>query len=325
MKNSDKKIRNAAVLLLSALLFTACGRDGAKEEDGSTEPPETVQEETGGEFQVREITVPVEGLSREYRFLYLSDTHMIVPSEEDSEEIAGNAAPRLELFKDKDGSPSAARFPEWVDYANEQKVDMVLFGGDMIDYPSDANLQFLQENLQNLQMPYLYAMGNHDWTYPWEYMTEEGRKKYRPLFDSMMEGDAAARIVELEELVLLTVDNSSNQVDPQALEKAGEAYGKGKPVLALVHVPFSTDALIGAASQVWQSPVSIGYGSEGGGIVPDAASAAFYELLTSEESTTAAVLAGHVHFYHEDLLEGRVKQYTADAGYQGAGMLITVK
>ena len=38
-----------------------------------------------------------------------------------------------------------------------------LLGGDVIDFPSQGNLSFLEKNLEMLEMPYLYVPGNHDW------------------------------------------------------------------------------------------------------------------------------------------------------------------
>ncbi len=60
-------------------------------------------------------------------------------------------------------------------------MDAVLLGGDTIDFPSKANINYLQECLSDLSVPYMYVNGNHDWTYPWEYMTDYGKSEYLPL------------------------------------------------------------------------------------------------------------------------------------------------
>lgn len=272
-------------------------------------------------FSVTQKTIAIPGLSKEYTFLYLSDTHVIQLDGSESEQITDNALPRMPLFVDKNNISSAERFPEWIDYANVSAVDMMLFGGDIIDFPSDANLNLLKENISNLNMPYIYTLGNHDWTYPWDYMTPEGRAAYRPLFHAFTKDNPAASVTEYEELVILSVDNSSNQIDPEALSVVDEALALEKPTIVIAHVPFSTDSLLEKAKNVWKSPVSIGMADKGG-IFPDANTLAFQEKILAEDSPVICVLSGHVHFADTSMLNDNVTQIIAGAGYNGEGILL---
>ena len=282
---------------------------------------DTGEETASCSFSIREKTISIPGLENEYTFLYLSDTHVIYLDGSESSQITQNALPRMELFQDGNGVSSSVRFSEWMHYANEQEVDMMLFGGDIIDFPSEANLNLLSENLSALQMPYVYTLGNHDWTYPWDYMTPEGRATYRPLFDPFNHGNPAASITEYEELVILSVDNSSNQIDAEALPIVDEALAIGKPVIVIAHVPFSTDSILKKASSVWKSPVSIGM-SDKKGIYPDANTLVFQEKILAEDSPVVCVLSGHVHFADESQLNDSVVQIVGGAGYQGEAVLL---
>lgn len=273
---------------------------------------------------IKEV-ITIDGVSGEYDLLFLTDTHMVVNSSEDSEQIAANAAERAPQFVDDKGVSSKLQFPAWMEYAEVQQMDAVLLGGDIIDFPSKGSLEHLQKNLNKLSMPYLYTLGNHDWTFPWEYMTEKGKEEYLPLLEPMMQGNTAISRLDIGELTIVSVDNSANQVNVEALQIYEEILAEGRPTIVMVHVPFMTQSVLGKAKEVWPSPVVIGGGNYGG-IYPNDASEAFVELTTEEDSPVVAVLAGHVHFYDKDEIYGEkpVLQLVGDAGFKRQGMLIHV-
>lgn len=278
------------------------------------------------EQNITEETFVVEGLEQDYDLLFLTDTHMVVSTSDDTEQIAVNAAERGPQFVDEEGISSALQFSAWMEYAAEQQVDAVLLGGDIIDFPSTGLLEHLQQNLNTLEMPYIYTPGNHDWTYPWEYMTEKGKAEYLPLLEPMMQGNTVIQRLDIGELTVVAVDNSAGQVNSAALDTYSEILSEGRPTIVLVHVPFLTQSVLTKAREVWPSGVVIGGGNYGG-IYPDDASTAFVELTTAADSPVVAVLAGHVHFYDKDYMEGEknVLQLVGDAGFKRQGMRIRVR
>lgn len=323
-------------LCIAACFFTGCSLGAANNDETQVEEsasvsgilPETdavsdTEVPSSFSMTVSEKNVTVPNLKRDYTFLYLSDTHMIYLNGDEPEEVTDNAMPRTELFKDSEGIFSYERFPEWMDYANQTAVDMVLLGGDIIDFPSEANLSLLRKNLQTLKMPYVYALGNHDWTYPWDYMTPAGRETYRPLFHEFTKDSPAASVTEYEELVILSVDNSSNQVDSEALSVTDYALELGKPVIVVLHVPFSTESLLETAAGVWNSPVSVGMADKGG-IYPDANTLSFQYKILAADSPVICVLGGHVHFTDTSSLTDSIVQIVGDAGYKGIGTLLRI-
>ena len=315
-------------LLLAGILMGCSKKDVPQTSDTLLAPSDvettaSFEAESATSLDITEKKITVPSLTKEYTFLYFSDTHMIYLDGTESEQITENALPRMQLFVDSDGIASADRFPKWIEYANEKTVDMVLFGGDMIDFPSDTNLNLLRENISNLKMPYVYTLGNHDWTYPWDYMTAEGRETYRPLFNDYTQNNPSASITEYEELVILSVDNSSNQIDPAALAIVDEALALQKPVIVIAHVPFSTESVLEKAKDVWNSPVSIGMADKGG-IFPDANTLAFQEKILTENTPVFCILSGHVHFADESKLNDNVTQIIAGAGYNKEGVLLRI-
>ena len=255
----------------------------------------------------------------------MTDTHAIVQSQGASEQEAANEEARYPTFFNEEGVPSAEQFPEWVRYANENGVDAVLLGGDIIDTPSEANLRWLEEQLGRLDMPYLYVNGNHDWTYPWEYMTEAGKAAYLPLLEPFMQDDTAIHTLDFGEFTVVGIDDSPGQVDGGVFPAYEEILEEGRPVIVLAHVPFMTQSVLGKAREAWSSPVVIGAGNYGG-IYPNEDSERFVSLTTAASSPVELVLAGHVHFYDRDVIEGerQVLQLVGGAGFRGEAILIHV-
>lgn len=318
MKNKSKTIcilsGIAVICILLCLFIAKLYRDKTNTVEVSIEQDHILEE-----------YLVIEGLEGEYELLFITDTHVIVRAEDDSEQVKENAESRYPGFFDAAGVSSAEQFPYWMEYANEQEVDAVLFGGDIIDYPSEANVAFLNENVSGLQMPYLYTLGNHDWTYPWEYMTETAQTEYRPMLESVIKEDGVVQTLDMGEFLIVSVDNSSNQVSKEALDAYLTVLEAGKPVIVVTHVPFMTQSVLGRAREVWSSPVVIGAGNYGG-IYPSEESVAFVEATTAEDSPVVAVLAGHVHFYDKDYIEGEkpVIQIVGNAGYVRSGIVLHI-
>lgn len=304
-----------AFAVITAAIFTSAAMSGCGRAGGSAD----------WEKHITEETVRLEGIQGEYTFLFLTDTHVIVRDQAASEQETANEEARYPGFASEEGVPSAEQFPEWIRYANENQVDAVLLGGDIIDTPSEANLGWLEEQLSGLDMPYLYVNGNHDWTYPWEYMTEAGKETYLPLLEPFMNGNTSIQTLDFGEFTIVGIDDSPGQVDKGVFPAYEELLAKDRPIIVLAHVPFITQSVLGRAREVWSSPVVIGAGNYGG-IYPNDESAKFMSLTTAASSQVELVLAGHVHFYDRDVIEGEkeVLQLVGGAGYQGNAVLVHV-
>ena len=266
-----------------------------------------------------EIFLP--GLEEEYDLLFLTDTHVVVMSEEDTTREKASAGERKEQFQNEEGVYSEQQFGDWMDYAKEMQPDAVLLGGDIIDSPSAGNVVFLEMELGKLQVPYLYTPGNHDWTYEWDYMTENAVEEYLPRLEQFMNDSPALQSLDVGELRIIAVDNSTNQVAEGILEEYEKLLQTERKVIVMLHVPLITQSVLTQAKEVWESPVVLGGGNYGG-IYPNETSQKFLELTTAADSPVELVLAGHVHFYDKDYIDGekKVLQIVGAAGYQGQGI-----
>ena len=308
-----------------AVLLTGCANKEEEVKEPETEN-EMIQEESSEELVVEEVaeTIPknllsfderkihIPELESDYEIWFLADSHVIVENGSEDEQTAAYAAERKPGFAHESGYTSDLIFSQFIDMANEDKPDLVLFGGDIIDFPSDANVAFLKSELERLEVPYMMTYGNHDWTFPWEYMTEEGKAKYRPMLEEMMAGNC----LELTDLVVVSIDNSSNQAEAESLSVLEQAYTLGKPVVLLQHVPFSTEELIAKAKENWANPVTLGMQVHGG-IAPNDVSKKVWDMAHEENSLIKAVLAGHVHFDYEEALSESTVEVITEAAFKG--------
>lgn len=306
-------------LLISFCLLNGCGKEIEEDSIGMKEFGNILE----WEMNVTEEVIEIPGLTEEYTFLYVTDTHIVVLGELDSDKVEVYADVRFDEFQNEEDVSSAEQFEEWIFYANEHQVDGLLLGGDIIDYPSAANVEHLEENLEELTVPYLYALGNHDWTFPWEYMTQYGEETYLPMLEPYMQSDSSIHELEFDEIIIVAVDNSANQIAPEAMEEYKQILQKGKPVIVMLHVPLLTQSVLTKAKEVWSSPVILGGGNYGG-IYPDETSTEFINLTTAENSPVVAVLAGHVHFYDKDMVNEQIVQIVGDAGFKGEAIKIIV-
>ncbi|MCM1090921.1 MAG: metallophosphoesterase [Muribaculum sp.] len=267
----------------------------------------------------------LEDFQGEYDILFMTDFHVVIQDEADTPQVAELGAQRAQEFHNDEGVSAARQFSDWIDYANEQEVDAVFLGGDIIDYPSEGCLDFLKEQLQRLEMPYLYTPGNHDWTYPWEYMTEVGREEYLPELLPYTDGNVAIHTWETEDLLAIAVDDSPGQVSHEAMKRYAALLDTDKPVVVMAHVPFLTQSVLARAREEWDSGVVIGGGNYGG-IYENEDSERFIELTTAKDSPVELMLTGHVHFYDKDYIDGdkRILQLVGDDGYHGNAILLHI-
>jgi len=320
-------------IIMMAICLCACGTEEDISETQTGDTTVNTQEFPKAEDIITwdEKELIISDLNREYEIWFFADSHMTLCNDKEADEIKEYAAQRAPVFANEMGVSSDMIFSEFIDAANEEKPDMVLFGGDILDFPSEANVSFLKAELNRLTVPYLFTMGNHDWTFPWEYMTPQGSETYRPMLEEYMQGNfdenasfdvltvmsnSYANMVELEDMVLLSIDDSSNQVAVEALEAIEASYNLDKPIILMQHVPFSTENLIVRAKEDWGNPVTLGMQVHGG-IAPNEVSTDLWYKTHDDESPIKLVLAGHVHFSYEEELSETTTQIITDAAFKG--------
>lgn len=272
-------------------------------------------------------TVVIPGLTKEYTFLHVTDTHVSSFSDADKAgwtqtRIDYNTARRNAFMAN--GIYAEERFPLFFNYANQIGVDGMFLTGDLIDFPSEKNVSTLYANASSISGKPIFNLGNHDWNYSDDYMTPNAVATYKPLFTELCGGDTDLSVVEYDEFIIAAVDNSGDVVTDATVAKFFKLYEKNKPIILLLHVPLHADTLAPDVKAAWGGRnITMGIGAMGNDwqSVRD-----FYtSVCLSEDSPVVAVFAGHVHFNHEDSFPNGVKQYVTSAGYFGDCRLVTIK
>jgi DNA repair exonuclease SbcCD nuclease subunit len=211
-------------------------------------------------------------------------------------------------------------------YGEEISADLILMTGDIIDFPSEANLTLLKSCVDSCKVPVLYITGNHDWSYADDYHTENAAKTYLTRVDAISGASDHAAIYEDETVLVCAVDSGLDRIRPETLEAyltaARRAKATGKALLLALHVPVHAETLVEDTVRVWRQELTIGEGAFG---KDDPSTMAFYNAVAVEPDLSPdAVIAGHVHFDHEDVFPNGTPQYITDIACDGHCRVLTL-
>ena len=268
---------------------------------------------------VHEEVIEISGLKREFEIVFSADNHISLCDERD-QAVASKAKKRYEEFKCQDGSYADESFKSVISYIDSEKPDLVIFGGDMVDSAMYAGIDFVTEQLSELKVPYLYGMGNHDFEYGDEYFSDRAFSEYLPRFASITDIEKGYQTIEYDELSVMIADDYNNKISADALEELRRICKKGKPVILSIHVPIepaTSNSLWDMSKMIWgytpegMSKVLLGNRS----CIPDEVTAAFIDEITRDGSPVKVVMAGHIHFYHKDMLTENTVQLVAGPGF----------
>jgi len=215
--------------------------------------------------------------------------------------------------------------------AEEEKVDLILLGGDVVNFPCSKSVAWTVEALRRTGIPFVFTAGNHDWH-------EEGHPD-RPRYDDPRVPSLNSTLFPLIKASLIAptrtlhgrwphqgllygkttvngfdvlfFDNSNLQIDDEQLEFAhlhlAMAFESGTPVILLLHVPLYFSGTDLAVDQVcghplWGGATDPSYRIEQRPRWPDEgnlpSTGAFINLVKAHAAPAGpilAVLTGHIH------------------------------
>jgi len=262
--------------------------------------------------------IQVKGLKERYTFLHITDSHLSNFGPAETAERAEYGKWRVEMFS-KDGIVSEERFRTYVDFANQENVSAVLLTGDIVDFPSPENMTALKNMLAELKMPYIYALGNHDWSYFNDVFEEDANVQRRQQFRSLCGGDEDFHIKTIGELTFVVLDNTTNMYRPNTENRLREAVEQYNNIIILQHIPLYCETLHEDTVEYWKADLNLG----GKGTVLDDSADNVLKILTASP-TVKAIICGHLHFAHEDLLDGILPQYVTALSSYGAVTLFEI-
>lgn len=273
-------------------------------------------------FILDEEIIIVPGLQREYTFLVVNDVHIVLESDDIPEEYLGEVKGRYEMFVDGEGLHSSDLWLNLAGTLDSYQADAVLMAGDMMDFISEKNIECLKAGLNKIEAPYMYVRADHDYG---SWYNNIDNDSVRGLLESL-DGNPDYFTMELDELIIFGVNNSTSQISDNTLKEFTEVLAKGKPVLILTHVPFlptGDSSLAETSRQVRQDRV-LAWGLNCY-YWPHETTLEFMNLMLAEDSPVIGVVAGHLHFKNRSMLNERVVQIVQDPTYLGYVGVIRIK
>ncbi len=297
--------------------------ESEKLENEKTE--ETLQEPSY-HFIIEEVTIPIKNLSEPYDFAWVSDLHLI------ADHVAGPGMDGLyleeiaeryeELPVDQGGLHAEEIWPMLVQKLRTMDLDGIVFGGDMIDYCSEANVNALKKGLEQLQVPYLYIRADHDmgaW-YGGAVFLDRHAKRLQQSIDG---NNIEEKFWEFDDFIMIGVDYSNKDMPKNQMWMLEEQFNSGKPVIVLTHVPY--------LSQVDESLKKLSikvrnteYYWGGEHYQPNAETSEYLHMIYRDKSVVKQVLAGHLHASWDGMITGYVPQHIFGPAFEGHIGLIHV-
>ncbi len=275
-----------------------------------------------------ELCLP--GLRKPFTILQVSDLHMLAMTDEEAAAMPRHRydyiQPRIGLFSEGRLYPPECVLPAFGDCARKLGADLILMTGDLMDFPSDANISRLGEFIATSDTPVLYVTGNHDWSYADDYHTPHAEGIHLPRIYALSGTTGSTFVRETDDIVFIAVDNGLERIPAEAeaiyTEVARRARAAGKAVILTMHIPLVAKTLVEDTTRVWRRDICIGPNACG---ADDAATMSFYRLITeSADLAPDLVITGHLHFDHEDVFPNGVPQYVTNIASGGHSRLFTL-
>jgi len=259
-------------------------------------------------LQIEQAVVTLPSLRGEYHFWHFSDAHTAYAYPEDSDEDKALAKKQAECWS-TGGKLSTEVYEELLAEAKERRAELLLMAGDCVDYYSDSNLRYLSDHLHRTGIDVLYAHGNHEsGSYTVKYSDS---RMFYPQYRDLMGDTPDFQVRDFGQFLLIAVDNSDHNIRQEQLDKLKEQFARNLPILLVMHIPLSTEAIMPDMEAKWGKNPS--YFMLGTDAEPET-TREFCRMVMAENSPVAAVFAGHVHFMHQgEFAPGRI-QYTAAPG-----------
>ncbi|MBQ1947053.1 MAG: metallophosphoesterase [Clostridia bacterium] len=254
--------------------------------------------------------------TRAFSFGHITDSHLVFSDATDDERKTKNVESRRGCFENPSGLSIQTCFEEQTTFVKNE-CDFALFTGDILDFPAKTSLAFFRDTMKDI--PFLYAWGNHDWNYAWEHEDRALLPSRTALYASYGVENPEMRADEFGGVIFVGLNNTDYQFTEEECAFAEEQLKKGKDVIFYFHIPLYAKTLCPDVVSYWGKPIVVGCDEKGLSPVKPITDATVHMLNVLEKyrENVLAVIAGHIHFSHEDETPFGCKQYVTEAGCYG--------
>lgn len=285
---------------------------------------------------IKKITIAV-GATAPIRALHISDTHLTRVDERDNERKHSLAASRQRVF------PWAEHyFDAAIRYARENNL-MLLHTGDLQDFVSEANLDFIAEQMG--VGDWYASAGNHEFSQYVGEAREDAAYKQQSYHkvQAAYPNDLTVASRVINGVNFVAFDDVYYNVTAEQHAALKREFEKGLPVVLMCHVPLYTPEhcrsilagnnglagyMTGAPLELTETyqqdpsrPASEQWRNRSVQQRADESTLAFIAWL-KEQPLLKAILCGHTHSFYEERFSPTAIQYTVEAGYMGGAYQI---
>ncbi len=267
------------------------------------------------------------------RMIVIGDTHLSIadsreePYHQYSKRMAAAYRKTRHFQTGKETNPRKS-FTETLALAKKTQADGIAIVGDMFSFPSEAAVDWALDALKQVNVPFYYTCGNHDWHY--EGMTGSSKdlretwvgKRLLPMFQG---NNPLCYAKEIKGVRFLFVDNSTYEILPEQLAFIKKEIKTRKPLVLLMHIPLYAQGRsvgFGCAHPDWGEKTDNHYTIERREKWPaeghSKVTMEFYKRVVNAPNMIG-IFAGHIHPQSVDVING-IPQVVAPANF-GAGYL----
>lgn len=269
------------------------------------------------------VRIPTPGLERPVRIAHITDVHIGKFTEDDPS--APLLRERMEELYGKWGRDFEDHLGALLRRAGEGQADAVFLTGDAVNFPAPSAIEFTRALFDSCPCPVFFISGNHDWTFPYQQPCDNAlRITQLPLAAPLFHEGAAVgySVQDLWGLQVLSVDNSTYQIDAEQLAFVRQRLGRGIPTVILMHIPITQQLLRERAIAFWGQPILMGADMNAEArrqwnVEKPATETADFVSLLRAAPNLRAVFCGHVHFEHEEQFSPAAMQYVGAPAYEG--------
>lgn len=312
--------------LISLFLFIRCGEDINKNDRSLMSVDNIVVKNSDVYYYVENLKTP-------FNVLFLSDTHFTVEDERGQEfylytQRMGGDFVNPENYGITNGREKSLMAS--LEKAKNSEADLVVLGGDIVNFPSLASVEYIYELLNNSGMNWMYIAGNHDWHYEGEpgfaFIQREKwtQSNLKPLYQGF---NTMFRSQIIHNINFVVIDNSTFEITEEQLAFFKEQINKGLPIVLFLHIPlylFGHDIDYGCGSPDWNQQNDCYYKIERREPWPkDGGSETTFQFrnLVFNSQEVIGIYAGHVHQEAVDFFSNKI-QYVSAANYDNKDVLI---
>lgn len=288
------------------------------------EEPKKVYPQPEYSFEEEEIYIEIPGMKEEYTYAWVSDIHIITDIEEG--DVDAEYLPTLQQRYDTlsvtdDGVHGKDIWPEIVKYLNynygEEKLDAVIFGGDLLDYYSPKNMEYFKTYYEQLDIPKLYIRADHDYGAFYGASESEAYRVHAELDSDEWE----EKYIEEENFIILGINGSTKDIPEERLPYLEKMFAKGKPVIIVTHVPYEakvdTPGIDESLEELSMRVRNKIYYWGGGKYEPNDKTKQYFSMIYSDDTPVVQVLAGHMHEKWDGMITEKVPQHIFSPAFKG--------